>query len=120
MGVRYAFSGYEIYKLDEPMLQVGMPNSHKWAVGKAQGKLIEFVDAFRSYKAATNYIEAQTGEIELTAHEASVFKNAGGMEGFARARKMRMRAVALATEIRKPAKLMFEGETLYIAKPKEN
>lgn len=51
---------YEVYKLDEPQLQVGMPNTHKWAVGRWQKHGLEFVEAFRTRKAALAYIAART------------------------------------------------------------
>lgn len=116
-------SAYEIYKLEEPRLQVGMPNTHKWAVGVHQpygteGKsVLMFVEAFKRKTDAEYYIEKKTGDIQLTGREAAVYKNAGGMVGFAMARKIRQRATRLAAEIKKPTRLMFEGEVLYTAQP---
>jgi hypothetical protein len=50
---------YVIYKLEEPRLQVGMPNTHKWAVGKEQVHGIEFVDAFKTRRGAREFITGQ-------------------------------------------------------------
>jgi hypothetical protein len=49
---------YEIYQLTDPVNQVGLPATLKWAVGKrrADGVGCDFVDAFRLKREAKAYI----------------------------------------------------------------
>jgi len=54
---------YNIYKLTDPQDQVGMPASHKWAVGVCYVDQSHpgfgFHDAFRTKRAALEYISKQ-------------------------------------------------------------
>lgn len=52
---------YCIYKLDNPREQVGMPGTHKWAVGvRYDGQShFGFVDAFRTKRGARDFINQQ-------------------------------------------------------------
>lgn len=49
---------YGIYKLTDPRGQVGMPGTHKWAVGvqHVAGQGFGFEDAFRTKRGAQDYI----------------------------------------------------------------
>lgn len=108
---------YTIYKLEQPQLQVGMPNTHKWAVGKEQTHGVEFVDAFRTKLEAETFIADQMGNIELTRAEAKALKSGTGLEGFAQATRLKKRAQQRALTSGKTCSLTYKGETLYVAQP---
>jgi hypothetical protein len=54
---------YNIYKLSDPQDQVGMPNTHKWAVGihydNQSHPGFGFLDAYRTKRAAKDYISSR-------------------------------------------------------------
>ncbi len=52
--------GIEVYKLTKPQEQVGMPNTHKWAVKSDKDG---FIDSFKTKAEANHYADALDTEM---------------------------------------------------------
>lgn len=64
---------YVIYRLTKPREQVGAPAYLKWAVGLDRGQGVGFLDAFRTKRAARDFIHREgacilCGEVVVAAH----------------------------------------------------
>jgi len=59
--------GVEVEKLTNPQDQVGMPNTHKWAVKTAKGG---FETSFRTKREAEHYAESLRAELRAKAPKA--------------------------------------------------